>query len=242
MILRHVPAVAMAALAACSSPSEPGPEPTGSSNASVAAANQTPPAAAASADAGFDGTAVGTLAPGASDPASPPPDHVGDPPPPLPAVDPAARTIARAEWRKAGNRRTCAPLMLRSDAGAGGKARRAYFGGGWGVAFDQPGRRSAYGFAGTGFTPEDSQNAAAQRARLAAQWPYFRELGQLPRPSFAGYGIEGGKPYNDRNADGSGLNSLAYVRVSGQQCDYNVWSRLGRTHLEHLLENLVPAA
>lgn len=154
------------------------------------------------------------------------------------APDPAARRIALAEWRKSDRPDTCAPLALTSDAGARGTARRANFSGGWGVAFDLPNLRSAYGIAGTGFLPQDHGNVEKQRARLAAQWPLFRELEQLPKPSFAGYGIEGAQDYSPDSPDGRGENSIAYVRVGGQQCDYNVWSRLGRAHLEHLLEHL----
>lgn len=237
MIKRFMPAAAMAALAACSSPSEPDQAGASSAPAEQSGAASTLP----ETGAGFDGTATGTLGPVESGAASPPPDHVGDPPPPVADVDPAARRIALAEWRKSENPKTCGPLALSSDAGAGGKARRANFSGGWGVAFDQPGLRSAYGFAGTGFLPEDAQSVSKQRARLAAQWHYFRELAQLPKPSFAGYGVEGAQEYPKANPDGNRLNSIAYVRVAGQACDYNVWSRLGRAHLEHLLESLVIA-
>ena len=40
------------------------------------------------------------------------------------------------------------------------------------------------------------------------------------------------------NPDGRGLNSGAYVRVGGERCTYNLWSRLGRAHLEVLLDSL----
>ena len=46
--------------------------------------------------------------------------------------------------------------------------------------------------------------------------------------SKADYGPEGG----------TGPNQLAYVRIAGQQCLYNVWSRLGKEHLELLLREL----
>ncbi|PKB24940.1 hypothetical protein B0I00_0119 [Novosphingobium kunmingense] len=231
MINRILPAAGLAALSACSSPSE--------TEQPAAPATESSPAAPTSGPNDFDGTATGTLAPSTSPSASPPPDHVGDPPPPVTAVDPAARRIALSGWRKSEKPETCAPLALKSDAGAGGKARRANFSGGWGVAFDQPALRSAYGFAGTGFIPQDANSVQKQRARLAAQWPYFREITQLPKPSYAGYGVEGAEDYPRANPDGNGLNSIAYVRVGGQGCDYNVWSRLGRAHLEHLLANLV---
>ena len=53
-----------------------------------------------------------------------------------------------AEWRTADNRRTCAPLAFATTRAGAGRARRANFGGGWGVAFDRPGLRSAFGVAG----------------------------------------------------------------------------------------------
>ncbi|MGN6496468.1 MAG: COG3650 family protein [Tsuneonella sp.] len=156
----------------------------------------------------------------------------------------AASELVLAEWRKADNRAACAPLSFTADAAGEGAPRSAVFSGGWGVAFDRPGVRSAFGIAGTGLLPEDAGDEAAQRARLMDQWPLFRTVPQVPQPAFAGYGVEGAEAYPEDNPDGRGLNSLAYVRVAGQQCDYNVWSRLGRAHLEALLENLrlVPTA
>ena len=215
MILRILPLAALAAMSACSETDVSAPEP---SEQAVA-----PPSPAA---------------PVPAEPSQRPADHVGDPPPTLLPPDPAARRIALAEWRKSDKPEPCAPLALISDAGARGVARRANFSGGWGVAFDQPNLRSAYGIAGTGFLPQDLESIDKQRARLAAQWPLFRELEGLPKPSFAGYGIEGARDYSSSNPDGRGESSIAYVRIGGQQCDYNVWSKLGRAHLEHLLEHL----
>lgn len=152
-------------------------------------------------------------------------------------------TLIRSEWRKAANRVACAPLAFTDTGGQRGVARRANFSGGWAVAYDLPGLRSAYGVAGTGLIAEqDSQPPAAQRARLRDQWPYFVELGKLPQPAFAGYGIEGAEAYPASNLDGTGVNSLAYLRIGGQACTYNVWSRLGRAHLERLLAGLTVIA
>ena len=145
---------------------------------------------------------------------------------------------ARAEWAKAENRKYCAPLALAAPGDTEGTPRAASFGGGWGVAFDLPGLRSAYGFAGTGLLPDDRADARTQRRRLAAQWPHMRDLSRLPAPSFAGYGQEGAEPYPSADPDGKGLHSLAYVRIGGQRCTYNVWSRISRAHLEWLLDNL----
>ena len=166
------------------------------------------------------------------------PDPTATAPSATPARDElAAPELVLAEWSKAENRSTCAPASF-IRTGANGTPRRATFSGGWAVAWDRPGMRSAFGVAGTGFVPEAPRDAKAQRARLAAQWPFFRELPALPQRAFAGYGVEGAGDYADDNSDGRGVNSLAYVRIGGQACDYNVWSRLGRAHLESLLDNL----
>lgn len=117
-------------------------------------------------------------------------------------------------WRAADNRGHCA-LMAPADPGAQGTPRRATFSGGWGVAWDQPGQRSAFGVAGTG--------AAAEGPSY--EWPFMIHWSD---GSTAGYGPEGG----------TGPNQLAYVRVAGQHCLYNVWSRISRSHLQHLLQSL----
>lgn len=145
---------------------------------------------------------------------------------------------ARTQWAKAENRKACAPLALAKPSDPEGTPRAAYFGGGWGVAFDLPELRSAYGFAGTGLLPDDGASAAMQRARLTKQWPHLRDLKHLPAPSFAGYGQEGAKAYPTDNPDGVGLSSLAYVRIGGQRCTYNVWSKISRAHLLWVLDNL----
>lgn len=160
---------------------------------------------------------------------------------PAPGASAAPRFIAadlvRQQWAKAENRERCAAVAFTDVGGGTGTARPANFSGGWAVAFDQPGLRSAYGVAGPGLLKTDGP-PYAQARELARQWPYFMELGHLERPSFAGYGVEGAQRYPAGNADGAGLNSLAYVRIHRQHCTYNVWSRLGRAHLEVLLGGL----
>ncbi|MEO5973284.1 MAG: hypothetical protein ABIP91_07980 [Sphingomicrobium sp.] len=160
------------------------------------------------------------------------------PPPPRPLLGEA---IAQAEWVKAANRATCAPLALASDGGGAAvdaKARRAAFSGGWGVAFDTPGVRSAFGFAGPGLLPADRADFALQVDALARQWPYVRrwDSGEnLPAGSAAGFGVIGAEPYPAGNPAGHRLHSLAYLRIPGQACQYNVWSRISRVHLETIL-------
>lgn len=123
-----------------------------------------------------------------------------------------------AEWERAENRAICALVAPRSvgEAGAGATPRRANFSGGWAVAYDLPNVRSAFGVAGTGALPGEPSYDA---------WPYVQDWGDGSKVE---YGPEGG----------AGPNQLAYVRIAGQQCLYNVWSRLGREHLELLIREL----
>ena len=146
--------------------------------------------------------------------------------------------IALAGWRRAANRAGCAPLALVSDGGVPAKVRTADFSQGWGVAFDTPARRSAYGFAGTGPLDQDRLSEAEKRQALEEQWPYFRSPAGLPRGSFAGYGLAGAQSYSRSNPAGQGEHSLAYLRIPGQSCLYNVWSRISREHLEAVLDSL----
>ena len=151
---------------------------------------------------------------------------------------PVAAELTRQEWAKAENRDHCAPLVLTGTGGAEVNARPAEFSGGWAVAFDLPAMRSAYGVAGVGMLDTDNDSDADKRQQLQQQWPYFRELPGLPDASYAGYGVEGAKAYPADQPNGDRLESLAYVRVGGQKCLYNVWSKLGRDHLETLLDSL----
>ncbi|WP_374414577.1 hypothetical protein [Novosphingobium colocasiae] len=166
-----------------------------------------------------------------------PADHLAPDDPPV-VHRPLAADLVRREWARAANRKVCAPLLFNSDAGAPASPRAAHFAGGWAVAFDLPGTRSAYGIAGTGSLDEDEVPPAQSEARLREQWPHFTRLPDLPQPAYAGYGLEGARPFAATNPDGRGENALAYVRVGGQRCLYNVWSRLGRAHLEALLDSL----
>lgn len=175
--------------------------------------------------------------PAPSGPASPPP-HLAPDDPPRPAPEPLAAALVRAEWARSNDREHCGPLAFTTDGGAPATARRAEFSGGWGVAFDTPQVRSAYGLAGPGVIDGDEAPPAAQAERLGRQWPHFTTLAGLPAPAFAGYGVEGAQDFPAGNPDGRGLNAVAYVRVGGERCTYNVWSRLGRAHLEVLLDSL----
>lgn len=135
---------------------------------------------------------------------------------PLPRLEVPAQYIE--QWSKAENRDTCAVMAFRSlgEKGAGAQIRAANFAGGWGIAYDLPGTRSAFGIAGAGVRADEPSYD---------QWPYVYEWGDGSKVE---YGPEGGV----------GPNELAYVKVQGQDCLYNVWSRLGRDHLEFLLKQI----
>lgn len=123
----------------------------------------------------------------------------------------------RIVWSGAENRARCAALAPASlGDGAGATPRAASFAGGWGVAYDLPALRSAFGIAGTG---------ARAAEPSYEEWPYRQEWSD---GSSAGYGPEGG----------TGPNQLAYLRIAGQDCLYNVWSRIGIEQLEFLLSQL----
>ena len=172
-------------------------------------------------------------------PAPPPPTAPTGPPADAQPDPLIGEERALAEWRKAANRESCAPLALASDGGVPARDRRAEFSSGWAVAFDSPTVRSLYGFAGTGLLPEDAHTDHAYEVGvIRRQWPHGRASAGLPEGSFAGYGLEGAKAYSSANPQGRGQHSLAYLRIPGQSCLYNVWSRVSRAHLETLLDSL----
>ncbi len=154
--------------------------------------------------------------------ASPPPPADGGGAPPAPWSAPALPATAvppvyLAEWREAENRATCAPVAFATPLqGAQAAPRAATFSGGWAVAYDLPQQRSAFGIAGTGVRADEPSYD---------EWPYRRTWAD---GSSAGWGPEGG----------SGPRQLAYLRIAGQGCLYNVWSELGREHLEALLAQI----
>lgn len=119
-------------------------------------------------------------------------------------------------WNRADNRERCALVAFDPNVTGNATPRIATFSGGWGVAFDRPGERSAFGVAGTGADPSGS---------TYDDWPHRIDWAD---GSSAEYGLEGG----------AGPNHLAYLRIAGQDCLYNVWSARGRAHLEELLASL----
>jgi hypothetical protein len=130
----------------------------------------------------------------------------------------AVPNVYITEWKKAENRDKCALLVIDGLSNSSEfKSRRAYFGGGWAVAYDSAKERSAFGIAGSG-TDADSPEPA-YRFPLTRRWA---------DGSIANYGLQGGV----------GPDYLAYLQVAGQKCSYNVWSKRGRAHLESLFDRL----
>jgi hypothetical protein len=131
-------------------------------------------------------------------------------PPPAPWSGESIRStdvpsIYMTVWRSAANRDQCAllaPAQLPAEF-TDAAPRAATFSGGWAVAYDTPQQRSAFGIAGTG--------TSAWSPGIYDQWPHRITWADSSR---AGYGLEGG----------TGPNWLAYLRIPGQDCLYNVWS------------------
>ena len=144
------------------------------------------------------------------------------PPPPWSAARISASMLppiyARV-WRAAENRSKCAliaPRGLNAEVAAA-TPRKATFSGGWAVAYDLPNDRSAFGIAGSGSNAWD--------ADTYSQWPHNISWSD---GSSAGYGPE----------TASETNWLAYVKIKGQQCLYNVWSHRGESHLKQIIDSL----
>jgi hypothetical protein len=154
--------------------------------------------------------------------------HADIPEPTPPEIEPApwsgekiAAAAARGpyfeQWRKAGNRDLCAPVAPIDLAGHDDATpRAANFSGGWAVAYDEPGLRSAFGIAGS---DADAGRASDSIWLDSITWA---------DGSVASYGLEGG----------TGPGHLAYLEIAGQGCLYNVWSKHGAEHVVALLERL----
>jgi hypothetical protein len=145
----------------------------------------------------------------------------GEYPPPWETAPATGRSTPRiyvSEWKKAENRNRCQPLVLfGAERELGVKTRRAEFAGGWAVAYDLPSERSTFGIAGTGLDL-DSKGSTFN----------FPNTITWNEGSSVSYGLEGG----------TGPGYLAYLKVSGQSCLYNIWSKRGKIHLEHLISSL----
>jgi len=124
-----------------------------------------------------------------------------------------------ASWQSADNRANCAPLAPTDpELTSGFTARSADFSGGWAVAWDADGFRSAFGVAGTGVGAD---------ASLAQRWP---GVVRYADGSVLGYGGEG--------LDDSNPKRLGELVIPGQRCLYQVWSGFGDDHLLRIVSSL----
>ncbi len=123
------------------------------------------------------------------------------------------------EWSIAENRMWCSALTIDNPRLVEAyKARTANFEGGWGLVYDAPDLRSAFGVAGT---------SLVSQIELVRRWPnveYYAE------GSVLGYGGEG--------LDESNPRRLGELVVFGQGCIYQVWSELGNEHLMEVVNSL----
>lgn len=138
----------------------------------------------------------------------------------------ATEAVYSREWAKSETQDKCPLLVLPKTAAAqlaNRSVRRANFSGGWGVAYDLPKERSAYGVAHSGISDPVGQAAIWQDYHL------YNDGTELT------YGREGGDPQG---------KWLAYLTLgtqyspAGQHCFYNIWSQQSKTHLEQIITEL----
>jgi hypothetical protein len=158
--------------------------------------------------------------------------------PPTPAPWSGERLASRAAprplltaWQRADNRAWCAPLAPSTlgAAGAGARPRQSAFAGGWAVEFDKQGApgvtgrgeacatcgRGSFGIAGTSLTADGADELIGAGARP------FTDGGRIAIQD------PGEEPV-----------AVATLVVGGQDCVYQVWSFLGREHLDELVAGL----
>ena len=121
------------------------------------------------------------------------------------------------EWQLAENQLWCSGLFPTGFDFGDATVRRAEFSGGWALAWDLPGLRSAFGIAGTG-SPAWDGIGVRQPNTIA----YSEQV--------VGYGGEG--------FDDAAQQRLAEFAIPGQLCGYQVWSNLGDEHLLALVDSL----
>lgn len=132
----------------------------------------------------------------------------------------ATDAVYSREWAKSETKERCPILALPSNAPAhlaGHQVRRANFSGGWGVAYDLPNLRSAYGVANAGVTEPLGPRSI---------WADYHQYADGTELS---YGREGGDPEG---------NWLAYLILGDSQCFYNIWSQKSKAHLEQIITEL----
>lgn len=136
-------------------------------------------------------------------------------------VQPAQAPAFVMAWASAENRRWCAPLAPALVDGVASRASE--LDGGWVVEFDQE------GMPGMDAAGEPCESCGRAVFGIAGTAMGVDEMLEAPAPRFA---------------DGSAVEvveegvAAATVAIRGQGCVYQVWSFLGRDHLEGLLGQL----
>lgn len=147
------------------------------------------------------------------------------------------------QWNVAENGATCAALWPEGidEMAPEALARKATFGGGWAIAWDRPTGpgmaadgtfcedcgRSSFGVAGAGTIVEEA---------VIRSWPDVIEWAD---GSYAGYGNEGfAEDVGAATTGGASPTKLAFLAVTGQECLYNVWSRIDEEELLAIISSL----
>lgn len=145
-------------------------------------------------------------------------------------AQPAAPRALLQAWHRADNQGWCAPLAPTTlGAGDGARARAGSYAGGWSLEFDHRGSagmtargevcetcgRGAFGVAGTAMSADEAQDLVGPTATVQA---------------------DGGRI--DVQASAEDPAAVATIVVPGQDCVYQVWSFLGRAHLDELVASL----
>lgn len=128
-----------------------------------------------------------------------------------------ASPVLIEEWQLSENQLWCSGLFPDGFDTGGATIRRAEFAGGWAVAWDLPGLRSAFGIAGTGS-------------------PAWVDIGiRMPKTVAYGDQVVG---YGGEGFDEAAQQRLAEFAIPGQLCGYQAWSKLGDEHLLELVDSL----
>lgn len=145
-------------------------------------------------------------------------------------AQPAAPRQLLQAWHRAENHGWCAPLAPTTlGAGEGARARSGSYASGWSLEFDHRGSagmtargelcetcgRGSFGVAGTAMSVEEAQDLIGATATVMA---------------------DGGRIDVQESSDDSSV--VATIIVPGQDCVYQVWSFLGRAHLDALVSSL----
>ena len=145
-------------------------------------------------------------------------------------AQPAAPRALLQAWHRSENHGWCAPLAPTTlGAGEGARARSGAYAGGWSLEFDQRGAagmtaggdvcetcgRGTFGVAGTAMSADEAEDLVGGTATVLA---------------------DGGRI--DVQASSEDPAAVATIVVPGQDCVYQVWSFLGRAHLDTLVASL----